>query len=107
MTRDGGAGRGRRLPPPGLAAMRAEIIRSLNDTAGRRNWARNGLRVAIGNLGWEEARWTGLTRRDTAYVYRSRGSRKSLRPSPSKFSANTLRMIATPGKMLIQGACFR
>lgn len=58
MTRGEGAGRGRHLPLPGIATMRAEIVRYLNDTAGRRNWAHKGLRVAIGNLGVDEARWT-------------------------------------------------
>jgi uncharacterized damage-inducible protein DinB len=47
-----------RLPLPGVAALRAEILRFLNDTQGRRNWAHKGLSVAIGNLGVEEARWT-------------------------------------------------
>jgi len=41
-----------------MAALRAEILRFLNDTQGRRNWAHTGLQVAIGNLGVEEARWT-------------------------------------------------
>ncbi len=47
-----------RLPTLGIAALRAEILRFLNDTQGRRNWAHKGLEVAIGNLGVEEARWT-------------------------------------------------
>ena len=47
-----------RLPTLGIAALRAEILRFLNDTQGRRNWAHKGLEVAIGNLGLEEARWT-------------------------------------------------
>lgn len=57
MTRRADAGRVRHLPLPGITAMRAEILRFLNDTAGRRNWAHKGLRVAIGNLGVDEARW--------------------------------------------------
>lgn len=46
-----------RLPLLGMTAMRAEILRFLDDTRGRRNWAHKGLQVAIGNLGIEEARW--------------------------------------------------
>lgn len=46
------------LPLPGIAALRAEIVRYLDDTAGRRNWAHKGLRVAIAGLGLDEARWT-------------------------------------------------
>ena len=38
--------------------MRAQILRFLNDTQGRRNWAHKGLSVAIRNLGVAEARWT-------------------------------------------------
>jgi uncharacterized damage-inducible protein DinB len=41
-----------------VAALRAELMRFLDDTRGRRNWAHNGLEVAIRNLGVEEARWT-------------------------------------------------
>ncbi len=58
MTRRVDLGRGERLPIPAMAALRAEILRFLNDTQGRRNWAHKGLQVAIGNLGVEEARWT-------------------------------------------------
>jgi uncharacterized damage-inducible protein DinB len=46
------------LALPGVAALRAEILRFLDDTRGRRNWAHKGLEVAIRNLGVEEARWT-------------------------------------------------
>jgi uncharacterized damage-inducible protein DinB len=41
-----------------MAALRAEILRFLSDTQGRRNWAYQGLEVAIRSLGVEEARWT-------------------------------------------------
>jgi uncharacterized damage-inducible protein DinB len=39
-------------------AMRAAILRYLQDTAGRRNWAHTGLALAIRNLSIDEARWT-------------------------------------------------
>ena len=58
MTRRADWGRVQRLPLPGMAALRAQILRFLNDTQGRRNWAHKGLAVAIRNLGIEEARWT-------------------------------------------------
>jgi uncharacterized damage-inducible protein DinB len=40
-----------------MLAMRVEIVRFLDDTAGRRNWAHKGLRVAIRRLDVDEARW--------------------------------------------------
>lgn len=46
-----------RLPIPGMLALRVEILRFLDDTAGRRNWAHKGLIMAIANLGVEEAGW--------------------------------------------------
>ena len=47
-----------RLPSVAMAALRAEIVRFLDDTRGRRNWAHKGLQVAIAHLGVDEARWT-------------------------------------------------
>lgn len=37
--------------------MRAVILRFLEDTTGRRNWAHTGLAAAIRNLSVDEARW--------------------------------------------------
>jgi uncharacterized damage-inducible protein DinB len=41
-----------------MVAMRVEILRFLDDTAGRRNWAHKGLAVALRRLGLAEATWT-------------------------------------------------
>lgn len=54
MRRGGGP---ERLPLPGMLAMRVEILRFLEDTAGRRNWAHKGLDVATRHLDVQEARW--------------------------------------------------
>lgn len=40
--------------------MRAEVLRFLEDTAGRRNWAHKGLAVALRHLSVDEARWTPM-----------------------------------------------
>ncbi len=52
----GTRGPGRRLHP-GMLAMRAEIVRFLDDTAGRWNWAHKGLGEAIKDLDPDEAVW--------------------------------------------------
>ena len=46
-----------RLALPGAIALRGEILRFLDGTAGRRNWAHKGLEVAAMALGLDEARW--------------------------------------------------
>jgi uncharacterized damage-inducible protein DinB len=40
-----------------MLVMRVEILRFLDDTAGRRNWAHKGLEVATRHLDVQEARW--------------------------------------------------
>lgn len=53
MKQEKGAG-----TSPSERSVRSEILRFLDDTFGRRNWAHKSLLAAIRGLGVEEARWT-------------------------------------------------
>jgi uncharacterized damage-inducible protein DinB len=94
--------------------LRAEILRFLEDTAGRRNWAHKGLRAAIGGLRLDEALWKPEGGHSvweqinhTAYwkryiLRRAQGKRTRARqawPPPGRTAAELSRSIADLGAL--------
>jgi uncharacterized damage-inducible protein DinB len=94
--------------------LRAEILRFLEDTSGRRNWAHKGLRAAIGGLHLDEALWKPEGGHSvweqinhTAYwkryiLRRTQGKRTRARqawPSPGRTAGELGRSIADLGAL--------